>query len=97
MVGALAVLVALLARPRAQAATNGSYALVQDDGTLKVSGRIVRLFGIHIPETGRFFDTRRSPRVVSIASLWMGPAAGERDGGPAGTQGRDNAVMSGGS
>lgn len=30
-----------------------SFAFVQDDGTLKISGTIVHLHGIHIPETDR--------------------------------------------
>ncbi len=34
-----------------------SYAIVQDDASLKVSGRTIRLFGIYIPSTGRFCRT----------------------------------------
>lgn len=35
----------------AAAADISSYAIVQDNGMLRVQGRTIRLFGIHIPET----------------------------------------------
>jgi endonuclease YncB( thermonuclease family) len=41
---------------RAVAASDGtirSYALVQDDATLRVQGKTIRLFGLYIPPTGR--------------------------------------------
>lgn len=41
----------------AGAADISSYALVQHDGTLRVDGRTIRLYGIHIPPTG---DTCRT-------------------------------------
>lgn len=46
-----------------------SYAIVQDDGSLRVRGRTIRLFGIYIPPTGRTCRTvvrpvRCGPRAV---------------------------------
>jgi len=48
-----------------------SYAIVQDDGTLRLRGRTVRLFGIFIPDTGRQCRTTiRPPRCgLSRAAL----------------------------
>lgn len=44
-----------------------SYAMVRDDATLKVGGRhVIRLFGIHIPPTGRTCRTNLRP--VACAS-----------------------------
>jgi endonuclease YncB( thermonuclease family) len=40
-----------------------SYAGVNDDGTLKIKGKTVRLFGIYIPETGRTCSTHRVPPI----------------------------------
>lgn len=42
-----------------------SYAFVQDDGSLKVSGRTIRLFGIYIPPTAQ--ACRRFERPVVCA------------------------------
>lgn len=36
----------------AAAADIASYAFVRDDGTLKVEGKIIHLYGIHIPDAG---------------------------------------------
>jgi endonuclease YncB( thermonuclease family) len=38
-----------------------SYALVQPDATLKVAGRHVRLWGIYIPDTGKYCLSRQRP------------------------------------
>ncbi len=38
-----------------------SYAIVQDDGSLRVSGRIVRLHGLYIPPSGQFCATQVRP------------------------------------
>lgn len=48
-----------------------SYARVRDDATLKVGGRqIVRLYGIHVPPTGRRCRTNLRPaRCASRAAL----------------------------
>ena len=40
----------------------GSRAIVQDDGTLRVDGKTVRLFGIHIPIIGRTCRTFIRPK-----------------------------------
>jgi endonuclease YncB( thermonuclease family) len=56
----LAFMLFLMAAP-AVAAELRSYAIVQDDGSLKVSGRIVRLHGVHIPQSDQFCATRVRP------------------------------------
>lgn len=38
-----------------------SYAFVQDDATLKVRGKIIHLFGIHVPQTERTCRTFMRP------------------------------------
>jgi endonuclease YncB( thermonuclease family) len=38
-----------------------SYALVRDDATLEVAGRRLRLYGIYIPGTNRYCDSRIQP------------------------------------
>ena len=40
-----------------------SWAQVNQDGSLKVSGKTVHLLGIHIPETGRTCNTNKRPPV----------------------------------
>ena len=45
----------------AAAAELRSYAIVQDDGSLKVSGRIVRLHGVYIPPSDPSCATRVRP------------------------------------
>jgi endonuclease YncB( thermonuclease family) len=50
----------LLAPPLAAAEFRGN-AFVQDDATLKVAGRLVRLHGIYIPPTGQYCETRIRP------------------------------------
>jgi endonuclease YncB( thermonuclease family) len=54
-----------LASIRAPAAEISGYAFVQDDGSLKVDGRLVRLFGIYIPPTSP--SCRRFERPVTCA------------------------------
>lgn len=38
-----------------------SYTIVQDDGTLKIKGKIVHLYGIYVPDTGRTCRTNVRP------------------------------------
>ena len=45
----------------ASAAPIRSYAIVQDDGTLRVQGRTIRLFGLYIPPTARGCITTLRP------------------------------------
>jgi endonuclease YncB( thermonuclease family) len=65
------VLLALLLPGAAGAAVLDGPALVQDDGTLSVAGRTVRLYGIWIPQFGRTCSTtirptRCAPRAVLL-------------------------------
>jgi endonuclease YncB( thermonuclease family) len=39
-----------------------SYAVVQDDASLVIQNKVVRLFGIYIPDPGQFCDTQLRPR-----------------------------------
>ena len=56
--------------PGSAAAQAGERALVQSDGTLKLGHRTIRLYGIHIPPTGRTCRTYlRPPRCASRAVL----------------------------
>ena len=50
---ALSILLALSVATKATAADISSYAFVQDDGSLRVDGRAIRLFGIYIPQTAQ--------------------------------------------
>lgn len=56
----------LLSVPGAHAREIVSYAFVQDDATLKVRGKIIHLYGIHVPETER--TCRTFIRPVQCAS-----------------------------
>ncbi len=56
---AFAMLLALAATT-AEADVVGA-AIIQDDGSLKVRGRTIRLHGIHIPQTGRVCRTAIRP------------------------------------
>ena len=47
---ALSILLSLSVATKALAADISSYAFVQDDGSLRVDGRAIRLFGIYIPQ-----------------------------------------------
>jgi endonuclease YncB( thermonuclease family) len=55
----LILIVGLPALPRAAEIT--SYAIVRDDGSLRMRGRIFRLFGTHIPDSSRFCRGNFSP------------------------------------
>jgi endonuclease YncB( thermonuclease family) len=61
LVLALVVAIALGAAPAAAATNLKSYAIVQDDGSLRVRGETVRLYGIHIVATDRACLTRIRP------------------------------------
>lgn len=50
---ALAILLAASAQATARAAEISSYAFVNDDSTLTISGRLIHLYGIYVPPTGR--------------------------------------------
>ena len=50
--GAILLASALIGPPPAMADA-GSRAIVQEDGTLRVDGKTVHLYGIHIPTIGR--------------------------------------------
>jgi endonuclease YncB( thermonuclease family) len=52
---------ALFALTRPSFAELRSYALVQDDASLIIQNRVVRLFGVYIPEPGQFCDTQFRP------------------------------------
>ena len=66
----LVLLLASLFAPAVLSRELRSYALVEEDGTLRISGRQVHLYGIHIPPTGRTCRTFIRPvRCGSRASL----------------------------
>ena len=66
----LVLLLASLLSPAALGRELKSYAFVEEDGTLRISGRQVHLYGIHIPPTGRTCRTFIRPvRCGSRASL----------------------------
>lgn len=56
-------LAAVLLSPLAQAREISSYARVNEDGTLRISGYEIQLVGIHIPDTGRTCKTYVNPPV----------------------------------
>ena len=56
------LLFALLLGISSAAADIGARAIVQDDGTLKVNGKTVRLYGIYIPTFGYTCRTNIRPR-----------------------------------
>ena len=53
--------VALLVVATPSAADFRSYAIVQDDASLVIQNKVVRLFGIYIPDHGQFCDTQLRP------------------------------------
>jgi len=55
----------VLGLPLSGRADISSYAFVQDDGTLRIEGKTVRLYGIHIPTTDE--DCRTWERPVKCA------------------------------
>ena len=73
----LAVVVVLTSGTGAASASSlTGYALLQEDGSLRVRGRTVRLFGIHIPPTDRQCRTflrpaRCAPRAVLALDLQL--------------------------
>ena len=58
---AICLLVLALAETNAAAAEISGYAFVQEDGSMKVDGRHVRLFGIYIPPTSQSCRTFERP------------------------------------
>ena len=60
-VAMLAAVVVAIVAVSAACADIESYAIVQDDASLEIRGRTFRLFGIHIPKTGRFCRTSIRP------------------------------------
>ena len=62
---ALLGLFVLLAPMPAAPANIKSYAFVNDDGTLKVRGKIIHLYGIHIPTTSRTCNQQFRPPVCA--------------------------------
>jgi len=58
-----AVLTALLLAGAAGAAEIQSYAIVQDDGSLRVQGKTIRLFGIYLPSTAQNCRTDFRPPI----------------------------------
>lgn len=61
LAGPLLLIIALALGAAPARAEIAGPALVQADGSLKVAGRHIRLFGIHIPATGRTCQTRIRP------------------------------------
>lgn len=57
----IAATLGTLAPLAAPAADISSYAFVQDDGTLRVDGRTIHLYGIHIPPTATACRTDERP------------------------------------
>jgi endonuclease YncB( thermonuclease family) len=59
--GLIIAMLAILPVASARAQEFRSYASVQDDGTMLVQGRLVRLYGIYIPQRGQFCDRAIRP------------------------------------
>lgn len=57
--------VCALTTPILHAYDLSSSAIVNDDGSLRIKGKTIRLFGIHIPETENSCTTYRRPPVCS--------------------------------
>jgi endonuclease YncB( thermonuclease family) len=77
LAGAAAFAAVSLWSGSALAAAIQSYAFVQDDGSLKISGRTVHLFGIYIPPTDYTCRTflspvKCAPRAVLMLDLKIG-------------------------
>jgi endonuclease YncB( thermonuclease family) len=58
-----ALLACCLVAVPADAYEVSSYAGINEDGTLRIKGKTIRLFGIHIPDTERTCSQNRQPRV----------------------------------
>lgn len=56
----LSVLIGCLTAPGAQAAIE-SYAIVQDDGSLQIDGKVIRLLGTYLPPSGQVCSGRLRP------------------------------------
>ena len=63
------LLAALLCLAPAGAAELHSYAIVQDDATLRIRNTTVHLYGIHIPETGRHCRTFMRPVICGSRAV----------------------------
>lgn len=59
MMSVLAIALLLCARPSAAEFT--SYAILRNDGSLLIRNKVVRLFGVYIPDPGQFCDARLRP------------------------------------
>lgn len=69
----------LIGPPQSFAADIVSFAFVEDDGSLRVRGRSIQLFGIHIPPTGRTCRSfERPPTCGSRALLALDFKIGSR-------------------
>ena len=55
------LVVSLLFCARPSAAEFSSYAVLQDDASLVIQNKVVRLFGIYIPDPRQFCDTQLRP------------------------------------
>jgi len=55
------LVVALLLCARPSAAEFSSYAIVHDDASLVIQNKVVRLFGVYLPDPRRFCDTQLRP------------------------------------
>jgi endonuclease YncB( thermonuclease family) len=68
----------VIAQDAAAAADIHSYAIVQDDATLRVRGQTIRLYGVHIADTRSFCDSTFRPTrcqtraAVALASRIQG-------------------------
>ena len=51
------------------AAEISSYASVNEDGTLRIRGKTVHLYGIHIPKTARTCSSNRNPSVCGSRAV----------------------------
>ena len=60
----LIVVLTCLAWQPVAAADIVSYAIVQPDATLKMRGKIIRLFGVHVPSSGRVCQRNLRPARV---------------------------------
>jgi endonuclease YncB( thermonuclease family) len=64
-----AIIPALLLAGPSVAREISSYAFVNEDGSLRIEGKTVHLYGIHIPETNRTCRTNRSPPVCGSRAV----------------------------
>ena len=64
LVAVLAAALLVFATP-SSAREISSSAIVNDDGTLRINGRTIHLYGIHIPKTGRTCSRNKIPPVCA--------------------------------